>query len=245
MRHRCSRHFTLIELLVVIAIIAILAAILLPALGKARERARSVKCTSNLKQLGAGLGHYANDFKQQFPRSGATMTSDGGYSAWMYWTDSQMPLIYRRYVSQPVVANYEGTHPSAATNFRPEWGCPSRNRSFDYSLSWSLARTSGNRMNGGVLTRAKHSSRVMAGMDSTITRHATPTAAANGSDQIFGITEMGTGYNEFYPLDLNNLDKAHPSGSNVLYLDWHVAPIRAFPKVSTDRFVFWAWQDNW
>ncbi len=84
MSHR--KNFTLIELLVVIAIIAILAAMLLPALAKARAKARTITCVSSLKQLALFEQIYANDYNQmavQMPRG--SWTKSGFSSTLYYW----------------------------------------------------------------------------------------------------------------------------------------------------------------
>jgi prepilin-type N-terminal cleavage/methylation domain-containing protein len=75
--------FTLIELLVVIAIIAILAAILLPALARAKSRAVRMQCMSQIKQLDLGISLFVADNSETFPAAGYAGTA--GVLAWDSW----------------------------------------------------------------------------------------------------------------------------------------------------------------
>uniref|UniRef100_UPI003A8D0D2B DUF1559 family PulG-like putative transporter n=1 Tax=Victivallis sp. TaxID=2049020 RepID=UPI003A8D0D2B len=82
---RHSKKFTLIELLIVIAIIAILAAMLLPALNKARERARSIQCINNQKQIGMALSFYQNEFNGYVLPAKFDESATYAYNGQLFW----------------------------------------------------------------------------------------------------------------------------------------------------------------
>ncbi len=92
--------FTLIELLVVIAIIAILAALLLPSLAKAKEQAYKAQCINNLKQIGIGIQLYSEEHQLQLPGP----TWQGLYEAYDNVDQKRMPYYIAPYMGIPPAA---------------------------------------------------------------------------------------------------------------------------------------------
>ncbi|RYG73662.1 DUF1559 domain-containing protein [bacterium] len=126
---RCSKPqngFTLIELLVVIAIIAILAAILFPVFGRARENARKASCQSNLKQLALAFTQYSQDYDERTVpmRNGFTTTSPG-----FSWSIIIQPYLKS---TQMLVCNSNASSNAVTSTYNTQ---PNR---LSYSYNWAV-----------------------------------------------------------------------------------------------------------
>jgi len=228
-----QRGFTLIELLVVIAIIAILATILFPVFARAREAARGTQCKSNLKQLGAALLMYRNDYDEVNcryrlcpDRSGDPLcltlsppTTDSGPNE-TWWAPQDSTAIWD---VAPVNINRPGTLSPYVKNFGV-FRCPSYTGQVGYAMSYVFGSPMGE-PDATVSNMFTDIGRVMVIWDHARTPGCADTTNYATAPQKPPFTPLtGAAAATHYPL-------RHNEGMNALFYDGHVA----FRKPSTLR----------
>jgi len=127
------RAFTLIELLVVIAIIALLAAILFPVFGRARENARRTSCQSNLMQIGKGLIQYSQDYDEHVPLPWFGPDDDtSGVGGRYKWMDAIYPYVRNEQIFDCPSQNLDTTNSLDSRPYLYHDGSGANGSGYDY-----------------------------------------------------------------------------------------------------------------
>ncbi len=229
-----TRKFTLVELLVVIAIIAVLAAMLLPALNQARERAKSTKCISNLKNCALGLQSYADDSAEFFPASLSLIgTKSYGWAGIMVYYNYLPGGPYLSY--DTILLCPSAQYGEASTH---AW-TPSGNRSYGLArgiadigeLSNYTADLSYYHIHRLKIIRPEFQ-RVPLGGDSISTRDLTQSSILVMRDPSNSVRGVDTSKDR-------TLHTRHGGLANVFYPDGHVASLRK-ADVTSDTWMTYA-----
>ncbi len=238
---RRVRNFTLIELLVVIAIIAILAAILLPALNKAREKAQTSKCMSNLKQISLGISQYIADNQEWLPSA----TQDGGTPG--YWKYQLAPYTGKH---QP---DDWGTIRSDGKNFgrNSVFGCPLfgglpaslrseelGNQGLYSGLGWNNWLSYNPTLTDGSATGPVKISRFKRLLSETALVGDAPDANSYVTDT------WKKNYACLLP-DYEAITPRHNGGPYILWVDGHVAWIHRAQLAAGKNDPYQGYHDNW
>ncbi len=210
MSQRKRSGFTLIELLVVIAIIAILAAILFPVFAQAREKARSVSCLSNMKQMGTAFTMYLQDYDEVvLPRYNACPSTGPGATpdAPALWTNTLQPYVKNKQIF---------LCPSASnTAYGDTWN--TRNGlslGYNQTISgWYYTTSACGEM---ILPRLAG---IVAPSKNVMFADSVPGALASGyRGYLFGNSGLNVAYNS---TTAGSIGSRHQNGTNLAFFDGH------------------------